>query len=389
MKQSSKLKTNLIFKRKLKSRIKSPVKSKVKSRVKSKPRMLLHTVATYNMSFAGDAGLDPSRDDVYESEGSFHLSNKSGDRRLFWKNAFTNIVKEFWENKDKDNYPSVMGLQEINKTNFDTGSGFIESELKKINKNIRVLTEEINSGKSKPALCCIWDSKKMGELVQYKIEKLNYIPELELDYADKKVPDQGRPILMVYTSFGYLLVVLHAPNDDGLAKRNFLDLQNNLNIKINNFVSGLHITKDKIFIMGDFNDKYDSIRKLTISKYVLSYNGKSPTSCCHNWNSSCSDSRFLIIKDLPGREDRNDIGTCIVPKDSEAKEYSLVGSGKRYLMEDEGNINNYRYYGDKVFGYYPIGPIQIFRKFLHVNKNGYYSQESDHEMVISTFLTKL
>ena len=57
-----------------------------------------------------------------------------------------------------------------------------------------------------------------------------------------------------------------------------------------------NIKKDKIFIMGDFNDKYDSIRKLTILKYILSYNGTAPTSCCYNWNSSCSNSRFLNVK---------------------------------------------------------------------------------------------
>ena len=35
---------------------------------------LQHTVATYNMSFDGDMGLDPKRAGVFESEGAFHLS---------------------------------------------------------------------------------------------------------------------------------------------------------------------------------------------------------------------------------------------------------------------------------------------------------------------------
>ena len=348
------------------------------------------------MSFAGDTGLDPRRADVYESEGSFHLSNNSGDPRLFWKNAFNNIVKEFWKDNYINHYPSVMGLQEMNKTEFGstTGSGFIESQLKLINPEIRMITEEVDSGKSKPALCCIWNRKKVGELVKSKIEKLNYIPELEVEYAEKKTPEQGRPILMVYTTFGYLLVVLHAPNDDGLARHQMLDFKRDLNNKIIDFITDLDVLKDdRIFIMGDFNDKYDSIRSLNLTmknkKYNLSYNGLAPLSCCHNWNSSCTRSRFSPLTNLIGREGRKDIGNCNVPKDSNGKDYILAGRGKRYPMGEEGNINNYRYYGDKVFGAYPKGNIKLFRNFIYHNKTGYYSQESDHEMVISTFLTKL
>jgi hypothetical protein len=349
------------------------------------------------MSFAGDTGLDPRREDVYESEGSFHLSNNSGDLRLFWKNAFNNIVKEFWKDNYINHYPSVMGLQEINKTKVGstTGSGFIESQLKLINPEIQMITEEVDSGKSKPALSCIWNRKKIGELVKSKIDRLNYIPDLEVEYAEKKTPEQGRPILIVYTTFGYLLVVLHAPNDDGLARHQLLDFKRDLKKKINDFLTDLQmeIKEDRIFIMGDFNDKYDSIRTLNLTiknkQYNLSYNGLAPLSCCHNWNSSCTQSRFSPLTNLIGREGRKDIGNCNVPKDSNGKEYTLAGRGKRYPMGDEGNINNYKYYGDKVFGSYPKGNIKLFRNFLYYNKTGYYSQESDHEMVISTFLTKL
>jgi hypothetical protein len=53
-------------------------------------------------------------------------------------------------------------------------------------------------------------------------------------------------------------------------------------------------------------------------------------------------------------------------------------------MGEEGNIENYRYYGDKVFGSKPSemadGNIQIYPP----GRRG-PSQESDHEMVIATF----
>lgn len=73
---------------------------------------LQHTVATYNMSFDGDMGLDPKRAGVFESEGAFHLSNESGNPRQFWINSLK-IVTDFLSNVSN---ASVMGLQEINKT---------------------------------------------------------------------------------------------------------------------------------------------------------------------------------------------------------------------------------------------------------------------------------
>ena len=44
------------------------------------------TVASYNMSFAGDSGLDPKRvkdgkRGVFESEGAIHKSNETGNPR--------------------------------------------------------------------------------------------------------------------------------------------------------------------------------------------------------------------------------------------------------------------------------------------------------------------
>jgi hypothetical protein len=50
-------------------------------------------------------------------------------------------------------------------------------------------------------------------------------------------------------------------------------------------------------------------------------------------------------------------------------------------MGVEGNIENYRYYGDKVFGANPSGTIKIYGSL-----NG-ASTESDHQMVIATFET--
>ena len=373
-----------------------------KKRSVTSPNTILHTIGTYNMSFASDSGLDPNRENVYESEGTFLLSNKSNDPRKFWKNALQNVIY-FWKGKKyiTGHEPSFLGLQEMNKTpvGSSTGSGIVESTLKNIDPNITVVTEEVNSGKSKPALCCIWDSKKLGTLVKSEISEFTYTPIIEAEYASKRTTDKGRPVLMVYTSKGYLLIVVHAPKDDGLALHYLLDFRKDLNDKIVDFSKNLKLTSDKIFIAGDFNDKHDSIQSLDLKiqnqNFTLKYKGTAPKSCCHNWDSSCSQSRYIPLTNLPGRENRTDIGTCKIPTDANGNPYALAGPGKRYVMELEGSISNYRYYDDKVFGADPIDNIKIMANVEHITYNtekdtvDTYSAESDHEMVVCTFRTKL
>jgi hypothetical protein len=337
------------------------------------------------MSFASDLGLDPTRPDVYETEASFLLSNNSGDPRKFWKNALENIIY-FWKLETNHN-PSFLGLQEMNMTQAGstTGSAIIQKKLQELNPHLYTLTGKIRSGKSKPALCCIWDTKKLGGVLKKAIYKLQYLP------------DSGRPILMVYTTKGYLLVVLHAPRNEDLSRHNLLDFRKNLNDKILHFSKDLKLYTDRIFIAGDFNDKYDSIRRIHITinreKFTLKYKGLAPKSCCHNWNSSCSYTRYIPLLHLPGRESRQNIGTCSVPIDPiRQKPYPLAGPGKRTLMGPEGDIRNYRYYGDKVFGQIPVTNIQTLRKVNNVRPdlwNTSHSKESDHEMVVCTFKSKI
>jgi len=338
-------------------------KTILKPSPKKSPRYTAHTVGTYNMSFASDLGLDPTRPDVYESEASFLLSNDSGDRRSFWKNALDNVIY-FWKSKTfiKNHNPSFLGLQEINKTlpGSLTGSAIITQKLKEINPYINIITEEIDSENSKRALSCIWDTKKLGNLIKTSISNLH----------------MRIPILTVYTDKGYLLIVLHAP-------KNHNTILQQLTRKISDFSQNFKLYSDRIFISGDFNDIYDSIRTIKINhNFTLKYRGQAPKSCCHNWNSSCSDYRY-----------RQHIGTCTVPIDPiTQKPYPLSGPGKRTPMGPEGDISNYRYYGDKVFGQNPISNIHTMRKINHVRSdlgNTSHSKESDHEMVICTFTTKL
>jgi hypothetical protein len=359
----------------------------------SSPKVVSHIIATYNMSFAGDLGLDPSREDVFESEGSFHLSNTNKqDLRSYWKNSL-NLVIHFWKyNKSA----SVMGLQEMNKTvNGLTGSNAVKSSLSKF-KYIDMITSESST---KAGLSLIWNRQKLGKMVASQIESLDYFPVKDdpLSINDPKRRQLGRPILMGYTENGFLLIVLHAPNDDKIARlRKMVDFKDALNTKVQAFVNYIKTKKDctiygdRIFIMGDFNDKYDALQLINLEvdgkQYNLSYKGQAPLSCCHNWDSSCTASRFQKLN----IDRKNNIGTCNMPEDG--RKYTLAGRGKRFVMGHEGDINNYRYYGDKVFGGKPVGKIKIYRpkSFVHkriTNQSNHYSQESDHEMVIGIFKT--
>lgn len=304
----------------------------------------VHTIATYNMSFAGDKGLDPKRPDVYESEAAFHLSNKSSDPRKFWLNALE-LVKMFWS---KVPTASAMGLQEMNKTaTSKSGSGAVAAAVKAINPAFHTATEEVVVKPGiKPAITIIWNSEKLG------VEKKKYISDL----------DTGRPILMVLTEAGYLLIALHAPHG-------FSNAPEILNKKIKEFVKNQKIDQNKIFIMGDFNDRLDTLKKIDLDingKIQLGYKGKAPKSCCHNWDSSCTAKRYI-----------SDSQIC------DPKGQPTAGPGVRKVMGSEGNIKNYRMHGDKVFGSNPVGNIQTYPP----GRKG-ASKESDHEMVIADFSEK-
>jgi len=365
-----------------------------------------HVIATYNMSFASDQNLDPSRPDVYESEGAFTLQSAK-NTRAFWLEALE-LVKHFWKNEPN---VSAMGLQEMNK---DKGAKDVETAIITINKNknkhIKVVTEEVITKFSKPAVSIIWDSEKLGD-IKYD----PYIKDLTYEHTELSNQKQdGRPIIIIYTTKGYLLINCHGPNFAEASKKTMKDFREQLNFHINTFLTDNNITDlnpSKLFLMGDLNDRYDAINDgidITINNdktFKLSYKGKAPYSCCHNWDSSCSSTRFDKLE-IPNRQT---VGTCKVPRDTNGVQYTLAFmpetivrdengnqlkdengnfkkiidsqiKGQRYLMYDEGLPKNYRYTGDKVFGEKPKDLIKIYRPIHFKGKN-----MSDHEMVIGTF----
>lgn len=346
------------------------------------------------MSFAGDSGLIPCRPGAFESEGSFHLSNETADPRLYWKNALEHL-KKFWTEGG-----SAVGLQEMNGTapGAATGSAIVDSELKKINPNTETDTLQCMGG-AKPSMTIAWDKTVFGSKKESKIYDLDYL-HVE-PYVVSKVPEEqkrkqtGRPIHIVLTSKGFLLVNIHAPNMEAASEANFADFQKGFQDRITQFITEIPaaatVPLEQVIVMGDFNDRYDSLQRIPIvigdKSGVLTYAGDAPLSCCHNWDSSCSAERYVS----KGIEGRPRAGTCTPPTypagtmigktNFEGKPYVLAGlsttQGPRVKMGDEGKISNYRYTGDKIFAMTPSSDLTIVKP----ENNEESSTRSDHEMV--------
>lgn len=313
-------------------------------------------VATYNMSFSSDAGNDAQ----FASEATFLNKNNSVDRRLYWKNALA-LLKSFIIAKN----PIAIGLQEMNLTTFGTDSGTNEiinmltslNKLKK--KKYDCISSQVFSGRSFPALTIIYDTDRLGPVTKMKITSI--------------IPKGGRPLMMVLTMNNTLLINIHGAQDPSLTKNmeEFGDYMQKYNVKVIQDEADKFLEYEdvnNIFVMGDFNDRYDAIKCIKIKNEKLTYKGESPYSCCHNWDSSCSDKRFVPFTNKK-------YGTCTV--DTE-----WLKDKKKYLMETEGYVNNYRYKGDKVFGFNPIQKLKM------LGDGNYSSIESDHELVYGKFLLK-
>jgi hypothetical protein len=349
------------------------------------------TVASYNMSFAGDSGLDPKRvkdgkRGVFESEGAFHKSNMTGNPRQYWINALQFVI-HFWNNEAD---AAAMGLQEMNCTvGVDTGSAAVDSAMKAINPDIETETKQCQGG-AKPCMTIVWKKSVLGEKDKSEIYDLDYEPIERIANGKPAHGKQaGRPIQFLLTNKKILLVNIHAPNSPNVYT--FQDFKIAFQAKLATFLGDEEVDPKNIIVMGDFNDRYDALNEIPVGDATLTYQGKAPLSCCHNWDSSCSANRYSVLDTV------KQTGTCVVPEytaedmnpagddyvaGDEAligKKYALAGPGKRILMKEEGELTNYRYYGDKIFAANPVTPITTYRPLAALS-----STQSDHEMVKAT-----
>ena len=328
----------------------------------------VHKIGTYNMSFMNDLITAIGPETAFASEGVFlaRLQSKPDERRSYWLNAL-NMLKDFLEREK----PSVIGLQEMNLTEpgSKTGTDAINTMLtgtpyKQISKSV----ETNNAG-----LSIIYNPDKIGELKQVQcIDNVN---------------QSGRPLLMILTEKDgkkYLSVTMHGAqekkNSNDINAINKYMLENNkkfLETSVKTFLESNAITLETLtcfFVTGDFNDRYNAITEVMIGDKAAVYTGNPPKSCCHNWASSCPD-------DLVEYDFGNGYNRCKQP----AKEEMVDQDGSKLPLSppERGAIKNYKYAGDKVFGFNPVSDMAIYRP----EKEGWdgISRESDHELVYASF----
>ena len=210
---------------------------------------------------------------------------------------------------------------------------------------------------------------------------------------------------------------------------NFISSQINtfLDERVNDDDSLKNEIVQKTFITGDFNDRFDGLKQITVNGRKLFYNGQAPRSCCYNRDSSCIENKFynkkkieefikndkeipstvleqfksilnkdsVSIEDInaflskPSFLDRPDVGLCD-GNPGPPKSSMSFGNIKNGDTNAAGDIANYRYYGDKIFGYEPANePTLTIYPDYNTERINAPSKESDHEMVIGTFYTEI
>uniref|UniRef100_A0A6C0I496 Endonuclease/exonuclease/phosphatase domain-containing protein n=1 Tax=viral metagenome TaxID=1070528 RepID=A0A6C0I496_9ZZZZ len=325
-------------------------------------------VASYNMSFLNDLVM-PLEKAQWASEATFLASNKTGDRRAFWKNAADLLLSFLKKNGPR----CVVGLQEMNLVTAigsNTGSDAINNMLARHFPNyIQVCREIVVNANQKPALSILFNPNEFGNVRTSAI------------FDNPK--QAGRPLLIVITDQNYVFANMHGAQDPskGNERGAFNKSIRDLNVSfLENTVSryvvenGLspEMLKNRIFIMGDFNDRYDGISQFTVLGKDLNYRGMAPYSCCNSWVSTCSKSRFTSFG--------NGYGICTAPG------VTVDDKGMKIPMNgEEANTKNYRFKGDKLYGETPVTSIKMF-----AGKNGKGdSIESDHQLVYATYSTKV
>ena len=259
-------------------------------------------IGTYNMSFAGDKfpGSMPS----YPSEYSFHLRD-TAHLRGFWNNAKNHLMKFINEKK-----PLAVGLQEMNvkelepdfkadfKVDCKADDGGINGIKRALPSNYKIISGHVSTNDA--ALSIIYNTTKLT------VEKKHTVDNPE---------QSGRPLFMVLMKPTFttdenprrtLLVNMHGAQDPNLGGfeddfNKYMLAKNRafLQEQVEKFLTGKDgfIKPAAIYIMGDFNDRYDAIKDFNIKDATVTYTGDSPNACCHNWDSmGNAKNRINILK---------------------------------------------------------------------------------------------
>jgi hypothetical protein len=342
--------------------------------------MSIHTIASYNMSFASDMGAIIGSEKHFIKQGLEKLGQE--DKRALWKNA-AKLVKHFWDNEEN---ASAMGLQEMNqrvevrKKNqaFDGGVEAIKELLNDSSLSYNVCGQATPFGV--PTLLTIWKTDKLGSEVQQYCADLTYDPPKQ----------SGRPISIVKTDKGFVLINLHAPNALMQSRGGMKELRAAINEHLTRSAIEINDPK-KLFIMGDFNDPLFGINDenpLEIGGHELKTGSGAIKSCCFNFNSSCPEGLFNS-SDEPATLDGlvAEPRSCFIRKTGVPETDEDVPKSAPRIMGERGLLENYRFTGDYVLGKNVVSGLKIYRP-PGFGADG-YSTESDHEMVYATFSSEM
>ena len=324
-----------------------------------------YVAGTYNMSFAGDMYDMPE----FPSEFSFHL--RDTPTRSFWNNAKKHLLDFISKKK-----PIAIGLQEMNK---DLGAKKVEKDLP---EHYKMITEEIVLSFGKPAVSIIYNTEIAGKEVK----------RICIDNVNQK----GRPLLMLITKKGdetFLFASMHGAQTpkNGQYEEEFNNDMKKMNKDFlqEEATKFLDETPKHIFIMGDFNDRYDAIKNLTIKELDVKYDGDSPKSCCHNWDSmgNITTRKNIQKQKLDGptleaaSKNSSDKFQGVKPSEEDPSKNDKVIISPEYGI----TIKDYLNKGDKVFSNHG-GTLEMYSS-THSEKDG-ISQASDHELVFMTTAAK-
>ena len=295
-----------------------------------------HTIFSYNMSWASASGF--FGDNVPRC--SEHEFLKRAKKKFeFWDNALQHLEGFISEKK-----PTIFGLQEVilptckkEERYSKDNRGFNEKWHGTID-HIRSLAfyegkyhskvgdvtyindqnEEITS-----CVATFWDYE-LGEKINERCVNLT--------------TDDGRPLSMIHTAKGYILINLHAPH-----RYTLKDISSEINYHLTSFILDKNIewVSSRIYITGDFNN--------------IEINNKNP----------------LVL--FPGTE----LEIKMTPGEAAVKS-CCFGSGR--------NLKDYEKVGDYCLGkkIAKRGDLQIDVTQI-ISESG-RSKESDHELVWARFL---
>ena len=337
-------------------------------------------LGTYNMSFAGDAF--PDKMPPFPSEYSFHARDTKRPR-TFWSNA-KNHLSQFIKEKS----PLAVGLQEMNLSYFRSGTGVdaVHKMLEKLEdagKDYKMISREVP--KNTAGISLIINTKEAGDISAVSIQD---------NAAEDKF--KGRPILMVLTDKNYLFVSMHGMQDasKGRNYKGFNEAMTKWNKEkfqeqVNAFTKGK--TVDAVYIMGDFNDRFDAIEDFQFAfteGNPVNYKGDSPVSCCHNWDSMGTKTTLIAeqngsnyVQGLTADEIDQKKKTTSTTAKNPFKPNEYLTQDKEVIPDEHGiTINDYINKGDKVFAWPKSGSLEIYKSEHNLDGSG-VSIASDHELV--------